>query len=122
MSEANNDYEDKVLRCVVCGEDFVFSAGEQSFYAERGFENEPKKCRECREADKAKNNNNSSGYKQRKLYDTTCALCHGPAKVPFVPVGNKDVYCSECFQKKRAENNDSYSRNNYSNNQNYKNN
>lgn len=34
-------YEDKVLVCKECGEEFVFTAGEQEFYAEKGFENEP---------------------------------------------------------------------------------
>ena len=34
-------YEDKTLVCKECGKEFVFTAGEQEFYAERGFQNEP---------------------------------------------------------------------------------
>ena len=34
-------YEDKTLVCKDCGNEFVFTAGEQEFYASRGFENEP---------------------------------------------------------------------------------
>lgn len=45
-------YEDKVLKCKDCGEEFVFSAGEQEFYAEKGFQNEPQRCKKCRDARK----------------------------------------------------------------------
>ena len=43
-------YEDKTLVCKECGNEFVFTAGEQEFYAERGFQNEPQRCKACREA------------------------------------------------------------------------
>jgi hypothetical protein len=43
-------YEDKTLVCKDCGKEFVFTAGEQEFYAERGFQNEPQRCKECRDA------------------------------------------------------------------------
>ena len=43
-------YEDKTLICKECGQEFVFSAGEQEFYAERGFQNEPQRCKACRDA------------------------------------------------------------------------
>lgn len=45
-------YQDKTLICKDCGKEFVFTAGEQEFYAEKGFENEPQRCRECRQARK----------------------------------------------------------------------
>ena len=45
--------EDKTLVCVDCQQEFVFTAGEQEFYAEKGFENEPKRCPACRKARKA---------------------------------------------------------------------
>jgi DNA-directed RNA polymerase subunit RPC12/RpoP len=40
-------FEDKVLICADCGREFIWTAGEQEFYAERGFQNEPKRCPEC---------------------------------------------------------------------------
>ena len=43
-------YEDKTLVCKECGNEFVFTAGEQEFYAERGFQNEPQRCKACRDA------------------------------------------------------------------------
>ena len=44
---------DKVLTCRDCGKEFTFTAGEQEFYAEKGFEHEPTRCPECRKAHKA---------------------------------------------------------------------
>ena len=43
-------YEDKTLVCKECGQEFVFTAGEQEFYAERGVQNEPQRCKACRDA------------------------------------------------------------------------
>ena len=48
--------EDKTLVCKDCGKDFVFTAGEQEFYKEKGFENEPVRCPDCRRARKQQNN------------------------------------------------------------------
>ena len=39
---------DKTLVCKDCGAEFVFTEGEQAFYAEKGFTNEPQRCPECR--------------------------------------------------------------------------
>jgi hypothetical protein len=49
--------EDKTLKCKDCGEDFVFTAGEQEFYQEKGFENEPQRCPACRKAKKSQRRN-----------------------------------------------------------------
>jgi CxxC-x17-CxxC domain-containing protein len=35
------------------------------------------------------------------MHVTTCASCGREAKVPFVPRGDKPVYCSDCFQEQR---------------------
>lgn len=51
------EFEDKTLVCADCGKDFIFSAGEQAFYKERGLTNEPKRCKECRDKKKAERNN-----------------------------------------------------------------
>ena len=45
-------FEDKTLVCKECGNEFVFTAGEQEFYAEHGFQNEPQRCKPCRDARK----------------------------------------------------------------------
>jgi len=44
--------EDRTLKCKECGEDFTFTAGEQEFYAQKGFQNEPARCAPCRRARK----------------------------------------------------------------------
>ena len=46
-------YEDKTLVCKECGNEFIFTAGEQEFYAEKGFVNEPQRCKACRDARKS---------------------------------------------------------------------
>lgn len=49
-------YEDITLTCKDCGAEFVFTAGEQQFYEEKGFENQPVRCKDCRRAKKQQNN------------------------------------------------------------------
>ena len=43
---------DRTLKCKDCGADFIFTEGEQAFYKEKGFENEPTRCISCRRAKK----------------------------------------------------------------------
>lgn len=52
-----NNYEDITLTCKDCGSEFVFTAGEQAFYAEKGFTNQPVRCPACRKARKQQRNN-----------------------------------------------------------------
>ena len=89
-------YEDKTLVCKDCGNEFVFTAGEQAFYAERGFQNEPKACKDCRNARK------NATRAPREFFTATCARCGGEAKVPFQPKSDRPVFCSECFAQMRA--------------------
>ena len=52
MSE-NREFQDRVLTCADCGQEFTWSADEQAFFKEKGFTNEPKRCKGCRDAKKA---------------------------------------------------------------------
>lgn len=88
-------YEDKTLVCKDCGEEFVFTAGEQEFYAEKGFQNEPVRCKKCRMARK------NGMRKQREIYTAVCADCGAEAKVPFKPHDDRPIYCSVCFANHR---------------------
>ena len=90
-------YEDKTLVCKECGQEFVFTAGEQEFYAERGFQNEPQRCKACRDARK------NAARGPREYFTAVCAACGGEARVPFEPKSDRPVYCSECFAKMRAQ-------------------
>ena len=90
-------YEDKTLVCKDCGNEFVFSAGEQQFYAEKGFVNEPQRCKDCRNARKA------ATKVHREMHDAICASCGSACKIPFEPKNDRPVYCSECFAKIQEE-------------------
>ncbi|MGI6172565.1 MAG: zinc-ribbon domain containing protein [Christensenellales bacterium] len=94
-------YEDKTLVCRDCGQEFVFTSGEQAFYAEKGFQNEPTRCKACRDARKANRSNNGE---PREMYETTCAECGAPTRVPFIPKSDRPIYCSACFAAHRAGN------------------
>ncbi len=54
--------KDKTLTCKDCGADFVFTVSEQNFYEEKGFENEPGRCKECRDKKKATRRNFNNRY------------------------------------------------------------
>jgi CxxC-x17-CxxC domain-containing protein len=108
---------DRTLVCRDCGQEFVFTAGEQQFYAEREY-SEPTRCKPCRQARKA--NQGAGGYSsggyssgggggyggngggQRQFYPATCSECGKDTEVPFQPTPGKPVYCRECFQARRA--------------------
>ena len=86
-------FEDKTLVCRDCGKEFVWTAGEQEFYASRGFENQPQRCKACRDARK------NAVRGERQMFDAVCAACGKACKVPFQPREDRPVYCSECFAK-----------------------
>jgi CxxC-x17-CxxC domain-containing protein len=99
-------FEDKSLQCADCGQTFTFTAGEQEFYSSRGFQNEPKRCPDCRRTRKTQRNGDSSygasGYRApRQMYPVVCAQCGAQTEVPFEPRGDRPVYCSECYSKTR---------------------
>ena len=90
-------FEDKTLVCKDCGKEFVWTAGEQEFYASRGFENQPQRCKPCRDA--RKNGGARSNGGERQMFDATCAACGKACKVPFQPREDRPVYCSDCFAR-----------------------
>ena len=96
------EFQDKTLTCKDCGAEFVFTAGEQEFYAEKGFENEPTRCRTCRDARRRTRDGGSSS--QREMHDVVCANCGVTTQVPFEPRNDRPVYCRECFNSMRINN------------------
>ncbi|HEY96068.1 MAG TPA: zinc-binding protein [Dehalococcoidia bacterium] len=96
-------FEDKVLQCSDCGQDFTFTAGEQEFYASRGFQNEPKRCPDCRRARKAQRYGDGGYRAPRKMFSVVCAQCGVETEVPFEPREDRPVYCSDCYNKIKAE-------------------
>ena len=99
------EFHDKVLKCAECGSEFVFTAGEQMFFADKGFKNEPKRCKPCKTA--RGQGGNSSGASaatsmQRVETKTVCSQCGKETTVPFKPTQGRPVYCRECFQQRRT--------------------
>lgn len=93
-------YTDKSLTCRDCGQDFVFTAGEQEFHAQKGFTNTPVRCSACRAQKKAQSGGGGRGG-YREMHDATCANCGKGCQVPFLPSNDKPIYCSECFQDRQ---------------------
>lgn len=105
-------YTDKILVCADCGQEFVFTASEQDFYAQRGF-SEPKRCGPCRTARKtsrpdgvsgAGRNYGAPGYERtpRQMFPAKCTKCGRDTEVPFAPSLDKPAYCSDCFRTIRG--------------------
>ncbi len=46
------EFQDRTLKCVDCGQEFTWSAGEQEYFHEKGFTDEPKRCLTCRQSKK----------------------------------------------------------------------
>ncbi|NLW07290.1 MAG: zinc-binding protein [Clostridia bacterium] len=96
-------FADKTLTCRDCGREFIFSASEQEFFAEKGFANEPGRCPECRAARKQNRGGFGRGNRpQREMHAAICTSCGVETQVPFRPSGDRPVYCRECFLKIRG--------------------
>ncbi|MGA3034904.1 MAG: zinc-ribbon domain containing protein [Terracidiphilus sp.] len=88
------EFTDRVLKCVDCGAEFVFTAGEQVFFHDKQFKNDPKHCKQC----KAKRARGSQ--RVRPETRTTCSECGAETTVPFKPTQGRPVLCRSCFQKR----------------------
>jgi len=86
-------FEDKTLVCRDCGATFLFTAGEQGFYLERGLLNDPHRCPPCRAARRRARSEPAA----RTMTKVVCASCGTVAAVPFVPRLDRPVYCDACF-------------------------
>ena len=89
-------FQDQTLKCRDCGQDFVWTASEQDFYAQKGFQNAPQRCPACRQTKKQQMRGT------RQMYTATCAACGKQCEVPFEPRGDRPVYCNECYQKQKT--------------------
>ncbi len=88
-------YEDKTLTCKACGKQFVFSANEQAFFAEKGFQQEPTRCKECR-----------AKQRQEKASRTTiitCSNCGKKETVTFQVAYPDHLLCDDCFNLLRTQ-------------------
>ena len=96
-------FEDRTLTCVECNEGFTFSADDQQYHSEKGYENDPKRCPSCRQS--RRNQRSGDGFGgfdrgPREMHPVTCAECGKDTTVPFVPRGDRPVYCSDCYSRR----------------------
>jgi len=100
------EFRDQALKCIDCGTDFIFTAGEQSFFYDKQFTNAPRRCKAC----KAKRvsvlggappfSPNAAGRAETR---TVCSHCGKETTVPFKPTQGRPVFCRECFQERRGQ-------------------
>ncbi|MFQ5933350.1 MAG: zinc-ribbon domain containing protein [Dehalococcoidia bacterium] len=90
-----------MLVCRDCGDNFIFTTGEQEFFQQRGLQNEPRRCPGCRRARKMERDGGGGGH-YRETFTITCAECGQEDQVPFQPRQGRPVYCSGCFEKQRS--------------------
>ena len=90
------EFTDRVMKCVDCGAEFVFTAGEQLFFHDKQFKNDPRHCKQCK-AKRARN-----GQRVRPETRTKCSACGAETTVPFKPTQGRPVLCRSCFQKRQA--------------------
>jgi CxxC-x17-CxxC domain-containing protein len=97
-------FEDKTLRCRECGNDFVFTAGEQEFYQQKGLLNQPGRCPSCRAARRSTSGGagGREGRAPREMHTVICAECGVETQVPFLPKNDRPVYCSTCYDRVRV--------------------
>lgn len=102
-------FADKTLTCRDCGNQFIWTAGEQEFYQSRGLTNQPSRCPTCRQARKTSGGGSyggggGGGYDRgpRQMYPATCDACGKATEVPFQPTSGKPVYCSDCYRERRT--------------------
>jgi CspA family cold shock protein len=108
--------EDQTIKCADCGEDFVFTAGEQAFYREHGLTHAPTRCKRCRDQRKAQGPGRGpgggggpggaraprhDGGGSKQMYPAVCSNCGAQTMVPFQPTSGRPILCRNCFQAKK---------------------
>lgn len=89
------------INCLDCGQDFVWTVGEQQFFFDKGLKNPPKRCKPCKQAKNqriaAAQAAQTAGLKQKIEVTVSCDRCGAQTTVPFYPSQGRPVYCRSCF-------------------------
>ena len=102
-------FVDRFLKCSDCGQEFVFTAGEQLFFHDKQFKNDPKRCKLCKAKRAGLGRSAAAGAGggtalplSRTETRTECSACGVETTVPFKPTQGRPVLCRSCFQLKRV--------------------
>jgi len=100
------EFVDRLLTCADCGGEFIFTAGEQLFFFDKQFKNDPKRCKPCKSRRAGATARAGAGPAaagiSRTETRTTCSECGIETTVPFKPTQGRPVLCRACFQGKRV--------------------
>jgi CxxC-x17-CxxC domain-containing protein len=103
--------QDRLIKCLDCGEEFTFTVGEQEFYRDHGLTNAPSRCRKCRESRKGPRHGSSGGGNDaprgghggaKPMFQAVCSNCGTETMVPFKPSNDRPVFCRDCFDAKKS--------------------
>lgn len=89
-------FEDKNLICKDCGRTFVWTAGEQEFFQQKGLLNPPARCPEDRQ--KRKKERTAGDLVGQKMYSVVCSNCGDKDEVPFEIKDPSSILCADCFK------------------------
>lgn len=99
------EFVDRLLTCADCGGEFIFTAGEQLFFFDKQFKNDPKRCKPCKfkraGVGLRAGANSSTVVLSRTETRTKCSECGIETTVPFKPTQGRPVLCRQCFQHKQ---------------------
>ncbi len=100
---------EKLLYCVECQKNFIFSISEQKYYQEKGFLHPPKRCKQCRPVKTFSSDNENNHYenldqsnyisRRRKRWQIVCSACGCESSIPFAPKPGRALYCPTCYKK-----------------------
>jgi len=102
------EFVDRLLTCVDYGGEFIFTAGEQLFFMDKQFKNDPKRCKPCKSrrsaaaAGAATGSGPAAAGISRTETRTECSECGISTTVPFKPTQGRPVLCRQCFKTKRS--------------------
>ena len=101
------EFTDRILKCSDCGNEFIFTAGEQLFFYDKQFKNDPKRCKLCKakRAGLGRTANANGALTlplSRTETRTKCSACGVETTVPFKPTQGRPVLCRSCFQLRRV--------------------
>ena len=104
-------FQDRELTCRECGSAFIFTTGEQEFYASKGLQHDPVRCPSCRQTRRTTRMDDREeapsygiyvswgGRTPRQIHRASCSGCGQSAEVPFMPRGDRPVFCSDCYRR-----------------------